>query len=432
MYPLFQKRKGGVSIPALLPILAAALLLFGGGCASTPSPDEEPEQEVPATPQAFRFARPADYSPDITNAAPVVLAADVNRTLTPKPAPKPTATKSGPALPKTTSPQKKTKAAVPKIIPPPLLSGPIDKAWNLDLTLGNRRAFLNDTQIWLLEPTVAVKSKKRSAKPLIEATENDRRYTLGPLFYAPTNAPIATNRPVRVFLDPGHGGTDSGATYYRRKESDITLDIARRLSTLLQRAGYEVCLSRTNDTATLSLEDRTDLAARWKADLFVSIHLNASTSSSPTGIETYAMPPAGTLSTDVASKSTITATDRANAQKAELGNCNDVQNMRLAWCVHRRLVAATTRPDRGIRRARYSVLREATMPAILTEVGFLSNPNEAYVLGSPTGRDKIALGLCRGIMDYTLGRFSPALAALPIEPRAAKTVPATAKPPAHE
>ena len=340
--------------------------------------------------------RPDNLPPDSTfSVGKPVLAADVNR--------------SGTVFGHTRT----TKPAVKPTPPPPIPTGPVSSEWKLSLTLGQRKATLNGIQLWLLEPVVAYKPKKLGDKPKIGASEMDQRYTVGPLLYSTTNAYVKAKRPVRVFLDPGHGGEDSGTVSGKRKESVLTLDIANRLSSLLKRSGYEVRLSRKDDSTKLTLEERTAMADAWRADLFVSIHLNSGPSAAH-GIETYAIPPAGAFSTEVAGHAAITAADRANAQKAELGNCHDADNIRLAWCVHRRLVAATGRTDRGIRRARFTVLRDATMPAILVEAGFLSNSSEATFLGSPTGREKAAIGLCRGIMDFCAGHISPAFPAQPI------------------
>ena len=374
--------------------LAAALSLLAG-CATPPPP---PPPEPP--PQVYRSVRPDNLPPDSTfHAGRPVLAADVNR--------------SGPLLGPTRTGKPPAPKAVPPITPPSIPEGPVSPEWSLSLALGQRKASLNGVQLWLLEPVVSVKPKKKGGKPRISATDGDRRYTIGPLLYSTTNAYVSAKRPVRVFLDPGHGGEDSGTVSGKRQESALTLDIARRLASLLTRAGYEVKLSRRNDATRLTLEERPAMAEAWHADLFVSIHLNSGPAAA-NGIETYAIPPAGFLSTETATHATITAADRANAQKAELGNCHDADNIRLAWCVHRRLVAATGRADRGIRRARFTVLRESTVPAILVEAGFLSNSSEAAFLATPAGREKTAIGLCRGIMDFCAGHISPAFPAQPI------------------
>ncbi len=377
-------------------ILAPIGLMVLGGCTSPVEPSPPPR----TYPTVFRSVRPEGLPPAYTFSATnsAVLAADVNRTAV-RPGARPSAGR--PAAP----------ALQPS--PPPIPTGPVSAEWKLALTLGQRKASLNGVQLWLSEPAVATKPKKKGEKPRITVSETDQRYTIAPLLYAPTNAYVTAPRPVRVFIDPGHGGEDSGAVYGKRKESAIALDIARRLASLLKRAGYTVKISRNNDSEKLSLEDRPALAAAWHADIFVSIHLNSGPSAAH-GVETYAIPPVGQLSTEAATRGTVSASDRAAARKAEYGNQHDADNIRLAWCVHRRVVAASGRADRGIRRARFVVLREATMPAVLVEVGFITNPTESNDIASSTGREKIAVGLCRGIMDFAAGHISPAFPAQPI------------------
>jgi N-acetylmuramoyl-L-alanine amidase len=393
----------------VLPVLLAlALAGLAAGCASTGNSRRQriagtyAAPERPPDPKVYRSVRPDNLPPESTFRpdSRTVHAAEVNRL-------RPAVAKSG-AAPR--------PAAAVKLPPPPAIpEGPVSQEWRVSLTHGQRKATLNGVQIWLSEPATTTQPKKKGEKPRVSVTNADLRYTLGPLLYAPTNALVSAPRKVRVFLDPGHGGDDPGVKVGSRKESELTLDIVRRLAGYLKLCGYDVRVSRSNNRATLPLEDRPALASAWPADLFVSVHINSGPSAA-NGIETYAMPPVGHLSTDTAGHAVITAKDRADARKAELGNCNDAANIRLAWCVHRRLVAATGRADRGIRRARFAVLRDATMPAILVETGFLTNASEASALASAAGRDKIAIGLCRGIMDFAAGHISPIHPAIPIRP----------------
>lgn len=316
-------------------------------------------------------------------------------------------------------PQKKTLQAAPE--------GPVSKEWKVQLTLGQRKALVNGVELWLCEPAVADKSSKpakgKAAK--VVPGETDRRLTLGPLLHAPTNAYVRTRRPPRIMIDPGHGGMDSGATRGKTRESAIALDIARRLSSYLALSGFEVRITRPNDKTAVGLEERCLQAAAWPADVFVSIHLNSGPAAAA-GIETYAIPPAGQLSTENATRGTVSAADREAAKKSEAGNAHDADNIRLAWCVHRRLVSASGRKDRGIRRARFVVLRESTVPAVLVEVGFLSNAGDAAFLTTVSGREKTAIGLCRGIMDFCAGHISPEHPALPIGTETKPAVPAAA------
>ena len=341
-------------------------------------------------PEVFRSKRPADLPPDFTYHVATNRAA------------------------RAPVPAKKTLQATPE--------GPISKEWDVKLELGHRRAVVNGVELWLCEPAVVAKptregsggkpAKGAKAKPRVVPAASDRVHTLGPLLHAPTNAYVRT-RPPRILIDPGHGGADPGTHRGKARESVLVLDIARRLSSYLARSGYEVRITRPDDKSSLSLEERSQQAAAWPADLFVSIHLNSGPSAA-NGVETYAIPPAGQLSTEAAQRGSVSAADREAARKAELGNQHDADNIRLAWCVHRRLVAATGRKDRGIRRARFAVLREAPVPAVLVEVGFLSNDADAGFLTTVLGREKAAIGLCRGIMDFCAGHVAPNHPALPI------------------
>ncbi len=383
---LSRNQASGVLCVALLSSLAALL----SGCASS-----EIASESASMPAVFRSVKPDNLPPDFTYQAFTNRAA------------------------RTPLPPPKTLRATPE--------GPVSKEWKVQLTLGQRKALVNGVELWLCEPAVVDKSAKpaKGAKGKggkVVPGEIDRRLTLGPLVRAPTNAYVRARRPPRIMIDPGHGGTDPGAMRGKTRESAIALDIARRLSSYLALSGFEVRITRPNDKTTLGLEERCLQAAAWPADVFVSIHLNSGPAAAA-GIETYAIPPAGQLSTESATRGSITAADREAAKKTEAGNAHDADNIRLAWCVHRRLAAATGRKDRGIRRARFAVLRESTVPAVLVEVGFLSNESDASFLTTVAGREKTAIGLCRGIMDFCAGHISPEHPALPI---GAETKPATA------
>lgn len=408
--------------------LAVPVALLFAGCA-TPPPRTQPSY-----PPVYQSVRPENLPPDSTfspNASPV-LAAEVNRL--PQGARTKTATrpaaKPAPAKP-ATSASAIPAPAVPAAQPAPARPAPkatVPQSWRLSLEPGHRRATLNGVQVWLLDPAVPLPPKKKGGAMRSAATEKDILHTIGPIINAPTNAPPRRTRPLRVFLDPGHGGDDSGAVSGNRKESAIALDIARRLAALLRKAGCEVRISRRSDAVRIPLEERPAMAAKWRADLFVSIHLNASANALACGVETYALPPAGSLSTEAAMRKSTLA-ERTAAKVSVRGNAHDDDNIRLAWCVHRSLVAATGRTDRGVRRARFVVLREATVPAILVEVGFLSNTSDSNALAKPAGREQTAVGISRGILDWSENRMLPNIAAASKPaPKPAPAAPAPAKP----
>lgn len=200
------------------------------------------------------------------------------------------------------------------------------------------------------------------------------------------------NHPVRhIVIDPGHGGKDAGAIRGGYREKDLTLRIARRVRDRLIRAGYRVTLTRHTDIA-LTLGQRAALAKALKADLFLSIHINAAENSAVSGIETFAMTPAG------APSSTNTKADKA----AYPGNRCDVNNLALASMIHRYMLGRTGGADRGVKRARFQVLREITMPGVLIECGFISNPSEVRRMASAEYQEKLAKGIADGVHAYRL------------------------------
>ncbi len=197
-----------------------------------------------------------------------------------------------------------------------------------------------------------------------------------------------------VFLDPGHGGADPGTRTARRlEEKRLTLDIAKRVRLKLRACGVDAVLSRERDT-TLALDERCERMVRARAALMLSIHLNASRNTSISGVETFIVPSAGYPSTD-------SPVDMRRSRPVSCpGNRHDSANSILAYCVQRGLLTQTRADDRGIRRARFFVIRNATCPAALVECGFMSNAREAACLSDESYRDKVAEGLARGILTY--------------------------------
>ena len=213
-----------------------------------------------------------------------------------------------------------------------------------------------------------------------------------PLFW---DAPKAPAR--RVVLDPGHGGKDTGKVNGTHKytEKAATLDTAARLKILLEKQGFEVVFTRTKDVF-LDLDDRAAMATSLKADLFISLHYNAGPAGDTTadGIETYCLTPAGQRSTNAGKAKSTTA--------AEPGNRFDTANMALAWGIQRRLVKSTGAEDRGVRRARFAVLRTLSCPGVLIEGGFMSSRKEGALIADAAYRQKIAEAVSAGIVDYAL------------------------------
>lgn len=215
----------------------------------------------------------------------------------------------------------------------------------------------------------------------------------------------------RIVIDPGHGGQDPGCiSPSGLKEKDVALDLARRLKAMLEKEGnFEVFLTRETDI-TLPLEKRTALANQKKADLFISIHLNASPRKNRTGVETFYL----NFSPDPAVNE-LAARENASSSKNihELKSIVDkiIKNTKyeesrdLAEKVHKHLMqnlkqSFGPREDLGVKGGPFWVLIGTEMPAILVEASHLSNPKEEAALKTEPYRQTIAAGIFRGIIEY--------------------------------
>ncbi len=217
-------------------------------------------------------------------------------------------------------------------------------------------------------------------------------------------------RPVRrVVIDPGHGGKDPGTASRHTREKDVVLRVAREVGARLKRAGLEVHLTRNRDEF-LTLEERTERANRWQADLFVSIHANASPNRKTRGIETYLLDTRYDRQTArVAARENGTTVDELNEVQRILASLrlgyNERYASRLARSVHASLRDRLRRarpetPDLGVKRGPFLVLFMADMPAILLELGFLSNREDARWLASKEYVRQAAEGIASGILTY--------------------------------
>lgn len=210
----------------------------------------------------------------------------------------------------------------------------------------------------------------------------------------PLVGPSPTFAPRTIVIDAGHGGKDSGtlSALAGKMEKDYALDWAKRLQSLMESAGWQVALTRTNDTF-LTLPERVAFAERQKADLFVSLHFNATGGREHSGVETYCLTPLGM-------KSSVTRDYEDNISLFFPNNRFDAQNLQLAVRVHREVVAAADSPDRGVRRARFqTVLRGQNRPAVLIEGGYLSNPQEAALINTPEHRQKLAEAVAKALLQ---------------------------------
>ncbi len=193
-----------------------------------------------------------------------------------------------------------------------------------------------------------------------------------------------------VTLDPGHGGNDSGAIGHRRVyEKKLVLDITKRVKRKLNASNVAVRMTRTRDK-TVQLAQRPTLASKWGADVFVSIHANSASRRTAQGVETFVMPAVGFPST----------TSITPSKKVYPGNHSGAANTLLASFIQQGVLSQTEATDRGVKRARFAVLRDVKCPAALVEVGFLSNPTEASKLIDASYRDRVAEGIAQGILTY--------------------------------
>ncbi len=173
-----------------------------------------------------------------------------------------------------------------------------------------------------------------------------------------------------IVVDPGHGGPDPGTIGNGIYEKHITLPISLRLGRILQQMGYSVVYTRTEDI-DLDLEPRVRLAERVNAEVFVSIHANAleARSREISGVETY------------------------HARGSSISR-------QLASFVHDQVISGTGALDRGVRGAGFYVIKHTSMPAILVETGFVTNPREAANLNNPAYQDRMAASIARGVDQF--------------------------------
>lgn len=197
-----------------------------------------------------------------------------------------------------------------------------------------------------------------------------------------------------VVIDPGHGGSNLGTRNIvtGHHEKEYTLDWARRLAPLLEQSGWRVVLTRTNDV-TMSLAERVAFAEKLDADLFLSLHFNATGdgSQSAAGLETYCLTPTGM-------PSTLTRGYSDDARSVFPNNAHDAENFRYAVRLHQALLQVNGQRDRGVRHARFlDVLQGHHRPAVLVEAGFLSNPDEARKVADPAYRQKLAEAVAKAL-----------------------------------
>jgi N-acetylmuramoyl-L-alanine amidase len=211
-----------------------------------------------------------------------------------------------------------------------------------------------------------------------------RRYSTSGVFAEPIDPPVTWNPPksstpsnrrasvpqkrIMVVIDPGHGGKDPGTIGIGgTQEKNVVLPVSKMVAEILEQQGVQVMMTRASDYF-VSLQGRTEMANRANATLFVSIHANAINMSRPdvNGLETYYYQ----------------------------------SGQGLARAIHRSILQSADVRDRGVRRARFYVLRHSDMPSVLVELGFLTGREDAANLKDPNHRRKMAVAIANGIMQY--------------------------------
>jgi len=197
-----------------------------------------------------------------------------------------------------------------------------------------------------------------------------------------------------VILDPGHGGHDKGAASPHQFEKNFALDVARRVRNELQKSGVRVLMTRNSDVF-VELDDRAAIANARMDAIFVSLHFNAGAGNAAAeGLEIFCITPRGAPSTEY---DELLVRDMVQ----EFGNLNELPSFTLAATIHHSLFGSQLGMfDRGVKRARFAVLRRTKMPSVLVEGGFLSNPGDARRVASTDWRNTYATAIARGIMEY--------------------------------
>ena len=254
----------------------------------------------------------------------------------------------------------------------------------LEFVRDSREVMINGARCWLCFPVI-----EHDGKFLV--TRTDLAKTIEPLL-RPQRVPNA-GKVETIVLDPGHGGHDKGALSRYGSEKDFALDVARTLRTLLQAKGLRVIMTREGDYF-VPLEVRAQIANAARNPVFVSIHFNA-TDRDPdaTGFEIFSFTPRGAPSTSDDSVAPSSLSMQAGTQV-------DAQSVALSACIYHSMIGQIPEFDRGIKRARFAVLRLTRVPAVLVEGGFLTERGESQLIAKKDWRVKLAQAISAGVENY--------------------------------
>lgn len=254
----------------------------------------------------------------------------------------------------------------------------------IGVTLNSREVELNGVRHWLGFPVI-----EQGDKLMISRLDFTK-------IIEPALRPEAIENlhPVRtIVLDAGHGGHDKGAVSRYGAEKDFALDVCLRAKPILEARGFKVLLTRQSDVF-IPLEERPRIANREKDCIFVSVHFNcADRNSDATGFEIFSMTPRGAPSS---SEQVV----QSHQLRSEPGNVLDAQSAALSTSIYHSVLGNIPEVDRGIKQARFAVIRLATVPAVLIEGGFVTNPNDIRFISSPSWRGRLAEAIVEGIEGY--------------------------------
>ena len=196
-----------------------------------------------------------------------------------------------------------------------------------------------------------------------------------------------------IFLDPGHGGRDSGAYYYNVAEKDLNMQVYRKLRKKLEELGYKVLTSRDSDIDVDFITERSRMVNKTNSDIFISIHFNATGSaySKSSGIQTYSYSDEPDYPSKI-NQYWHNHPDRMSESK------------RLATSIHSSLLAETGAKDAGLLESSFAVLRETAKPAVLLELGYMDNFAENQQIQDSHYQDKLVAGIVKGIQKYYAGK----------------------------
>lgn len=276
------------------------------------------------------------------------------------------------------------------------------------------KALIGSSVILLGNEKINLSAPLRRISSTIYVPEDFEDKVIGPVAgEAPSrvSAAVSNLRFKSIVIDPGHGGKDPGAKGHGGlREKDLVLDVSKRLKSILTEAGFKVTMTRDTDIF-ISLNGRTEIATKANADLFVSVHANSNPARRVEGVEVYYV--------KTTTKKDLEEEQRSKNERMLMTNLDAVsapavgaivsdmmyqlkvaESGRLAARMAHEISTKVKTSNRGARHARFFVVRNTLMPAVLVEMGYLTNKQEEKRLNSGEYRQKIAESIARSIIAY--------------------------------